>query len=207
MQNKGTMWLDDKVMVSDPSYDIGIWCQGVIENVLPGEYICLAKYVDAGRWGIRVAAIQTVHRDYINNDLKETMEDFEVGVDGGMAGIFDYKHYERNHTGKEQDRLWYDRCFDATFNRTHNPDYEEFEWNIEGESIDAMMKRHDEYRNSTKSQAYFTKLDANVVYGSGFVSSSGYGDGGYSCWTAKNADDKVVSIRVEFIGEEDDNDY
>lgn len=203
MQHKGTMWVDDKIMVSDPSYDLGIWCQGVLENVLPGEYDCFVKYVDKGNWGIRVAAIQVVNCSYTDSDLKETMEDFEVGVDSGMAGIFDYQHYARHHN-KDLDISWYDRCFDATYTETRNPDYEDFEWNIEGESIEAMIKRHDEYRNSTKSQAYFSKLDANVVYGSGFVSSSGYGDGGYSCWTAKNEDGKVVSIRVEFIGEEDE---
>lgn len=203
MQHKGIMWLDDKVMVSDPCYDIGIWCQGVIENVLPGEYDCLVKYVDAGRWGIRVAAIQAVHHDYIKSDLKETMESFEVGVDSGMAGIFGYKHYERHHAD-ELDETWYDRCFGATFTRTRNPDYEDFNWNVEGESIGEMMKRHDEYRNTIKSLMYLEKLDANVIYGSGFVSSSGYGDGGYSCWTAKNEDGKVVSIRIKFIGEEDE---
>lgn len=204
MTNKGTMWLDDKVMVSDPCYDIGTWCQGVIENVLPGEYDCLVKYVDEGRFGIRVAAIQAVHHDYIDSNLKETMENFEVGVDSGQAGIFDYKHYVRHHPSEKSDDAWYARCCDATFSRTRNPDYEEFNWNIEGETVSEMIERHDEYRNSTKSQTYFTKLDANVVYGSGFVSSSGYGDGSYNCWTSKNENGKVVSIRVEFIGEEDE---
>lgn len=204
MKNKGNMWLDDKVMVSDPCYDIGIWCQGVIENVFPGEYVCLVKYIDKGSWGIRVAAIQAVHRDYIDSDLKETLEDFEVGVDSGMAGIFDYKHYVRHHTGDERDELWYNRCFDATCTRTRNPEYEKFEWDIEGETVVEMMRRHREYQKSMKSLLYLEKLDANVVYGSGFVSSSGYGDGGYCCWTAKNEDGKVVSIRIEFIGEEDE---
>ena len=204
MTNKGTMWLDDKVMVSDPCYDLGTWCQGVIENVLPGEYDCLVKYVDTDSWGTRVAAIQAVHHDYIDSDLKETMENFEVGVDSGMAGIFDYKHYARHHTGDECDEPWYNRCCNATYTRTRNPEYERFEWDVEGETVVEMMRRHREYQKSMKSLLYLEKLDANVVYGSSFVSSSGYGDGGYCCWTAKNEDGNVVSIRIEFIGEEDE---
>ena len=33
----------------------------------------------------------------------------------------------------------------------------------------------------------------------GFVTSSGYGDGGYVCFTGRNRGGKVISVRVEFI--------
>lgn len=200
MEHKGTMHLGEHVMVSDPSYDIGTWCQGKLTNVLSGEYDCFVRYSDEGRFGVRVAEIQAIHKGYVGTDLNEEMESFEVGVDGGSAGIFDYNYYENSH----EDRQWQERCFDKTYVRTKNPEYEDFVWNIEGESIEDMMKRHDEYRNSTKRWPYLEKLDAGVIDNRGLVSSSGYGDGSYYCWTAKNNDDKIVSIRVEFISEENE---
>ncbi len=34
-ENGRDIELGDKVMVSDPCYDLDIWCQGVLENVKP----------------------------------------------------------------------------------------------------------------------------------------------------------------------------
>ena len=36
----GKIKLSDKVRVSDPGYDMDVWCAGTIENVLPGNYLC-----------------------------------------------------------------------------------------------------------------------------------------------------------------------
>ena len=33
----------------------------------------------------------------------------------------------------------------------------------------------------------------------GFVSSSGYGDGSYECYIAKNNNDEIIAIRIDFI--------
>ena len=33
----------------------------------------------------------------------------------------------------------------------------------------------------------------------GFVSSSGYGDGSYECYVAKNNNDEIIAIRIDFI--------
>ena len=49
--------LGEKVMVSDPCYGLNTWCQGVLENVLPGDYRCNIEYSDEGDWGMRVSAI------------------------------------------------------------------------------------------------------------------------------------------------------
>jgi hypothetical protein len=37
----------------------------------------------------------------------------------------------------------------------------------------------------------------------GTASSSGFGDGGYSCYTGKNKDGKVVYMEIVFIGDDD----
>ena len=99
--------LGNKVVVSDPCYELDTWCAGTLNNVLPGEYKCdIVK--ENNRWGERVSHLYAVHNDY-NVKLKEIneMQDFEVGVDSGTAGIFDYDYYALYHLGKTDDQ-WYD---------------------------------------------------------------------------------------------------
>ena len=210
-ENKGIITLGDKVMVSDPCYGLGTWCQGVLENVLPGQYDCNVEYSDEGDWGTRVSAIEVTHVDYDRCILDEELEKFEVGVDSGQAGIFDYEYYAKYHMDVT-DRPhvnddWYDMVGNLTYTHTPNPDYEEFHWENTDDSFENLLekfKAFDEYRESIKSQKYLSKLDGNTTDGFGLVSSSGYGDGGYYCWTCRNEEGKVVSIRVEFIGEDEE---
>ena len=211
--NKGCITLGDKVMVSDPCYGLGTWCQGVLKNVLPGQYDCNVEYSDEGDWGTRVSAIEVTHIDYDRCEFGEDLEEFEVGVDSGQAGIFDYEYYAKYHMDANDrphvDDDWYDICCDLTYTRVKNPNYEEFYWDDESGTIEnllAKLKALDEYKNSTKSVKYLSRLDGSTIDGLGLVSSSGYGDGGYCCWTCKNEDGKIVSIRVEFITENEDDD-
>jgi len=211
VENKGVITLGAKVMVSDPCYGLGTWCQGVLENVLPGQYDCNVEYSDEGTWGTRVSAIEVTHVNYKTGSLLLQMEDFEVGVDSGQAGIFDYEYYAKYHMdATERPHVnddWYDMVCDLTHTHVKNPDYEEFYWENASDTVEnllARFKAFEEYRQSIKSEKYLYKLDGNTIDNLGFVSSSGYGDGGYYCWTTKNEDGKIVSIRVEFIGEYDE---
>lgn len=166
MNNKGIIKLGEKVMVSDPCYGLGTWCQGVIENVLPGDYHCMVEYSDEGIWGVRVAAIEVIHQN--TRVIRYESQDFEVGVDSGQAGIFDYEYYAKYHTDcKKSDHVdddWYDKVCDLTLSRE----------------------------------------SAGTIDNLGLVSSSGYGDGGYTCWVSTNEDGKVNAIRIEFIVDEED---
>jgi len=211
VENKGIITLGEKVMVSDPCYGLGTWCQGVLGNVLPGQYDCNVEYSDEGTWGTRVSAIEVTHVNYKTGSLLLQMEDFEVGVDSGQAGIFDYEYYAKYHMDATErphvDDDWYDMVCGLTYTHTPNPDYEKFHWeNTDDSTLDA----YEDYLESIKSRKYLSKLDGNTTDDFGLVSSSGYGDGGYNCWTARNEDGKIVSIRVEFIREddyEDEEDY
>lgn len=207
-ENKGIITLGSKVMVSDPCYGLGTWCQGVLKNVLPGQYACKVEYSDEGDWGIRVSAIEVTHVDYKGKFLELNLEDFDVGVDSGQAGIFDYEYYTKYHMDATErphvEDDWYDRCCNLTHIRVANPNYERFDWEKhknDSDVVDQLLA----YESSDKSVRYFTKCDGNVIDGLGIVSSSGYGDGGYDCWTCRNEDDKIISIRVEFIGEDEED--
>ena len=218
MTNKGTIKLGSKVMVSDPCYGLNTWCQGVLDNVLAGEYECTVEHSNEGEWGIRVSAIEVTHKNYKGKFMEMYPESFEVGVDSGQAGIFDYDYYCKYHTdANERDHVdddWYDRICNTTESRIKNPYYEEFEFkrfDFTDKSIENMKavveyeQKLDEYmKDRRKWIEYKTIPDGNTIDRQGFVSSSGYGDGGYICWTARNADNQVVSIRVEFITEDED---
>lgn len=211
---KGNIRLDEHVMVSDPCYGLNTWCQGVVKNVLPGEYECLVEYSDEGRWGTRVSAIQVIHVDYEEYALHEEREQFEVGVDSGQAGIFNYGYYATHHNDCNErphvDEGWYDAVCDLTYSYKANPNYEPFNYprpdNATAEQILARWEAYNDWLDSDSSRKEIGYSDGNTIDNLGFVSSSGYGDGGYNCYTARNQDGKVVSIRVEFISncEEDE---
>ena len=203
---KATIKLGNKVMVSDPCYGLGTWCQGILENVLPGNYNCEVEYSDEGDWGERVSAIEVVHDNYDRPvPVEFESEDFEVGVDSGQAGIFDYDYYTKYHTDStvrdHVDDDWYDRVCDSTCINVKNPNYEEFDW-----AADDCYNRYQEYTKTEKCWPYIQKLTANSIDDRGFVSSSGFGDGGYTCWTARDNDGHIIAIRVEFITEYDEED-
>lgn len=211
IENKGIITLGAKVMISDPCYGLGTWCQGILENVLSGQYDCNVEYSDEGTWGTRVSAIEVTHVDYKGKFLMLLLEDFEVGVDSGQAGIFDYEYYAKYHMDATErphvDDDWYDMVCDLTYTMVENPDYEEFCYELTDGSVEELKKRFDaffEYQDSIKSIKHISKFDGNTTDGLGLVSSSGYGDGVYNCWAAKNEDGKVVAIRVEFIDEYDE---
>ena len=114
----GMINLGNKVMISDPCYSIDTWCQGKIGNIVPGTYNC---YVLQGivkgweDWGVREKELYLIHTcsSIKPEDIVEPTN-FEVGVDSGTAGIFDYDYYEKYHN-KEKDKdkevfeVWYDK--------------------------------------------------------------------------------------------------
>ena len=69
------------------------------------------------------------------------------------------------------------------------------------------LERHRKWSNNAKvSLPTIQIFDGNTIDNLGFVSSSGYGDGVYCCWTAHNDEGKIVAIRVEYITEDDEED-
>ena len=205
--NKGTITLGKEVMISDPCYGLGVWCQGVLTNVLPGKYECFVEHSNEGKWGSRVARIYVKHIEYLDVLLYGNLEDIEVGVDSGTAGIYDndyYKMYHSDSNKKEHvDKNWYARTGDLTYVLVKNPNYKEFEFDVNDPDV---LDKYKEYMNETYSGfEYIHQFDANTIDKKGFVSSAGYGDGIYSCWTTRNADDQIVSIMIEFISEDDDD--
>lgn len=176
-QNKGTITLGNKVMVSDPCYGINSRHQGVVTDVLEGEYECFITFMDKGDWGVRVSSIEATHKDYANQMLRYVSEARDIAVDSGQAGIFDYEYYSKYHTNANErshvDSDWYCKVCDLTYQRAPNP-----------------------YKKDDTVSAF----SGDVVDNLGFVSSSGYGDGFYSWKTAKE-NGKVIAIKIVYLSE------
>ena len=98
----GDITLSEHVIVTDPCYDPGIWCNGELHNVRPGK------------WHTKVIARYSAWGEYRENDLiawHESVEEpafdqykdsgISVGVDSGTTGIFDYDHYIKKYKDEE----------------------------------------------------------------------------------------------------------
>lgn len=92
-----------KLRVTDPCYDKGVWCCGVLENAKPGIWIALFRMEEDALWGSRVAELCVRHVEHLNAVI-DTLADITVGVDSGQAGFFDDAHYPLGETGECGDK-------------------------------------------------------------------------------------------------------
>jgi hypothetical protein len=175
-----------EVLVTDPCYSVGTWCQAKVANVKNGTWEALINY--DGRKGERVSDIVVLekkHRNAMNNagNFKWQWQREEVGVDSGQAGIFDLKYFKDDKSvdgmkaaswyykssKNEKGEFWYCVCCHMTL------------------------------AHPTESDSYG---GGAIPYGA--VASSGYGDGGYRFATVQDKTGRVVGIRIEFIEDEKD---
>jgi hypothetical protein len=84
-----------KLVVSDPCYSPGTWCQGTLDNVRKGVWKALVEVSDEGNWGQRVSTIIVHHESLGSVEAEDFTEKatFEVGVDSGQAGFWDAEYF------------------------------------------------------------------------------------------------------------------
>lgn len=209
--------LGEKVIVSDPCYKRDVWCMGSVDNVLPGKYRPIVTYSDEGRWGIRVSDLMVIHESVDVADLKRRYKQpFSVGVDSGQAGIFCNSIYPEGEIGEYGDvNTFYGQCCDATggegYESWENRQYLQRELatysNFEGKGF--LDNASETFRQHVKDEIERLKGElenyvdipwrkAGIVQGKGIVSSSGFGDGGYTCYVHKSKG-KVIAISIRYI--------
>lgn len=220
-ENVGTISLSDKVRISDPCYDMNTWCAGTLDNVLQGTYNCYSQHVDTGDWGIRVASIEVRHEDYTDIEPTE-IQDIDVGVDSGQAGIYDLNYFEDCKSDKKKEEVFYDTVCGLTYRYFDNPDYVPFNkssfWKDDFEEIERYLceeidkmeiknyqnkmityyKAENKYEYSIEGNKRIGRFSSSTLDGKCLVSSSGYGDGGYTCLVGRNANGKIVSIKIDY---------
>jgi hypothetical protein len=179
---------DGKVMVSDPCYKRGTWCQGVLENVRNGQWNAVVNMKDEGQWGIRCENLIA----YATPGLLKTEEgswektDIDVGVDSGQAGIFSEAQYRDDQIAKE---------------------FEGDKPNFMSEERIADSDPGERWYGMCCSASITDNRGSAGIVPFGVVSSSGYGDGSYDCYIQKDDKGEIMGIKIDFMpeGEEEED--
>lgn len=116
----------DVLVISDPCYKLGTWCMGEVHDVKLGQWNASIGVADMGKWGNRIAYLAAFHQDCPDIKTLDVHEaQFEVGVDSGQAGIFDFSHYQDQSVVKDRSFTeygdpWYSFCCKQTLNTEHH---------------------------------------------------------------------------------------
>lgn len=186
MKNRKFNVVSGKMILSDPCYELGTWCQGEISNVKNGEWVGIIEQSDEGDWGVRNSRLISLNVDALvkNPKLEQKLMSygelipFTGGVDSGQFGHFDFDNYRKDE------------------NVINSPKVFDDEW--EQESGDKWYR----------ACCYQTlKTDDNFgVVPYGVVSNSGYGDGSYLTYGIKDENDCWVGFMTIFIGDDEETD-
>ena len=171
--------LSENVMVSDPCYTPDTWCQTKLDNVLPGLYNVEVERHDEGTgWGVRVSSITVIHEDYVDDGDWE--QHSECGVDSGQCGVFCMTSYRNDEISVGITTPTLDNPFVLPYNDKGGDMWYE-------------------------KMCHFTlHKDQWGLYDTGVVSSSGIGDGLYPMDVMMDGD-KIVGIRLEYLGNSDED--
>ena len=113
----GIIELGKKVIISDPSYEPGIWCCREAE-ILPGKYECSVRRNKLKTWGDRSVSVRIQHMDY--PDVKCNIDLLFIGVDSGQAGIFPEEYFKKHCKDDDYDaepHSWYRKICDQTLEK------------------------------------------------------------------------------------------
>ena len=102
--------LGKNVIVSDPCYEVGTWCQKELSNVLPGAW-----GVEVKRTKSRITELIVRHEDYPECEISE-FESGHIAVDSGQCGFFDTDYYKEHQPDDDYNNpaSWYRRICDIT---------------------------------------------------------------------------------------------
>lgn len=80
------------MIVTDPCYDSDSWANGVVDRCQTGNWLASIAVKHIKDWGDRVTQLTVTH-ETAEEPLKWQAAGFDVGVDSGSAGVFDFEKY------------------------------------------------------------------------------------------------------------------
>lgn len=185
MENRKFEVTSGKMVLSDPCYELGTWCQGVAENVKNGTWVGVLEQSDEGAWGVRNSILISMNVEAMKkNPLleRELMSSGDLinwgGVDSGQFGHFDFANYRKDENVIDVPKVWED------------------EWE---------SQEGDKFYRACCYQTLETE-DSFGVVPFGVLSSSGYGDGSYPTYGIKDENGEWVGFMTIFIGDDEDED-
>ena len=181
--------LGNSVMVSDPCYTPDTWCQAKIENVKEGEYNTYCHKIHTGDFGVRCSLLLAVHSSYDVNKMHWELHPNEIGVDSGQAGIFDMSTFRKDGLDIEVPTIGYDG--------------RDLSWLDGLKSISGVTPEGEDWYIKMCKLTLTEQMWGG--YENGVVSRSGFGDGGYTLYVAKEEfTGKVIAFCIDFAVEEEE---
>ena len=105
-----------KLRVTDPAYDLSVWCAATLDKVKNGVYHVNVDHENKGVWGDRISQIEIYHDSVKTrlNRLKWHWRDSNIGVDSGQAGFFDYEEFRKVKDNEQLDNTFYNEMSEYT---------------------------------------------------------------------------------------------
>lgn len=181
-----------KFRVSDPCYDDTVFCAGTVKKAAKGVWKGFAALVpdedvpenERHPEQTRCAALLALHQS-----VRSTPEDmFRVKIWCRGDGVlkFSFKRY------------WWEEPFEVGVDSGKAGIFDEKYYRAAGNKPD------EERFNDLCFNAIYDKRVKNdgvaIIEDKGIVSFSGYGDGGYGCYTHQNKDGLVVGVIIDYLG-------
>lgn len=166
-----------KMRVTDPCYETDTWCAGVLENVKDGEWEAYAFIEDYGSGMLGGERIKALSVKHRATDVKWNFPREVAKFEVGVdSGQAGFFDEGAYPQGERKE--------DGYWNKDDFYD----------KCCDATCGR------DSKGEGY------GIIDDRGVVSSSGWGDGGYTCTYARDEAGQIVAAMVEFIPDEDEID-
>lgn len=88
----------NRLMVSDPIYQTGVWCQAIVSNVKSGTFVgqVLRKEViyKGSKLGEYNEELTAIHKDHLGSKISwKSVAAYKVGVDSTRVGIYDMSSF------------------------------------------------------------------------------------------------------------------
>lgn len=211
-----------KLVISDPCYNLDTWCMGILENAKHGHwYSKVTKCNNNDGWGERCAELLVYHQEH-RHAQPDTLCKFEVGVDSGQAGVFDYETFAKKELSAPYHMVG-DMYYHKRMLQHHLVKEQEMYQNLKNARDKTLLELRERTKVSMDNlQEQIASMKAEVTddwyrmccdktlgelgcgsIDGGVVSRSGYGDGGYEAFVATEGNE-VVAVKVVFIPEYED---
>lgn len=169
--------------VSDPCYDKMTWCSGTLPDCLPGQWDAAVAYSDEGDMGIRVSILVAKHHNTVRSFAlcNRVWADEKYTYYAGGWKISDIE------VGVDSGQA-------GLFDEAHYQDEGVFAGQPKpSPSYGDIWYSHCCKQTLGKHQA------GTIPYG--VVSSSGFGDGGYTALSHKNTEGQVDAVAILYLAE------
>lgn len=222
---QGKLTLGDTIIISDPYNSTEAWNAAAF-SVLEGEYVAYKrKYYSRDPLpgfeesseplfsmvppDIYISDLYLYHKDYQDVEPVDIIDKC-IGIDSGQCGIYDYQYFDRIKKDKELSEKWLLKIDESTTIRSENkhfmPYEKSFYKNIETElDENSDLSPRDVYEsNAIRNSPFITTRTATILDENAVLVASGFGNGLYTCLIGRNKDGIIVSVRVVFIPDEEE---